>query len=113
MPRTKINVYTDGWLKNPSCTVLAVGGCGILVPQEAGEDLAALGSATTKFVHRGRWNEGTAMWSPLLGLWQTAARAELAALVMAMHIRIGIDNKAVVDRAGMLIEIAREIEMLP
>ena len=54
-----------------------------------------------------------AMWGPLKGMWQSSTRAELAALVIAMHIEvplhIGIDNKAVVDKATALIEKARQI----
>ena len=54
------------------------------------------------------------MWAPLRGNWQSSTRAELAALVLAMHINMplhmGIDNKTVVDKVRKLIDIASQIE---
>ena len=47
------------------------------------------------------------MWAHLRGSWHSSTRAELAALLLAIHIQeplhIGIDNKAVVDKATKMI----------
>ena len=54
------------------------------------------------------------MWGPLKGLWHSSTRAELAGLVMAAHtnrpLHIGIDNKAVVDKANLLKSKAEKLE---
>lgn len=59
------------------------------------------------------WNGCRAMWAPIYGVWHSSTRAELAVLVMATHtkspIHIGIDNKAVVEKAMRIIEIAKRI----
>ena len=53
------------------------------------------------------------MWALLVDQWHSSTRAELAGLVMAMQatvpIHVGIDNKAVVDKANMLITKAMEL----
>ena len=52
------------------------------------------------------------MWAPLLGLWQSAYRAELAALLLVSYhkspLHVGIDNKGVVDKACILIQKAKQ-----
>lgn len=102
------NMYTNGALKMSCDRDLAVGGCGIWIPNMQGLDDHEV---ATGFVYKQAWEGGSAYWSPLLGTWQAAARAELAALMLAstcqIPIHIGIDNKAVVDKAQQLIEIAR------
>ena len=66
-----------------------------------------------RFLSQEEWANGTAMWACMHGAWHSSHRAELSALVMAMHaeipITVAIDNKAVVDKARQLIEIARQL----
>ena len=54
------------------------------------------------------------MWAPLKRCCESSTRAELAALVLAMHMdvpmHIGIDNKPVVDKATELITIDKRAE---
>ena len=58
-----------------------------------------------------------AAWAPMKTHHNSSARVELAALVIAatanMPVRVGIDNKSVVDKATTLINIARNVEALP
>ena len=65
-----------------------------------------------EYLHMEQWEQGVAMWAPLCGNWHSSGRAELAALTMAAHlpwpVHLGIDNKAVVDKAQDLIRLAME-----
>ena len=105
-------MYTDGALKMPRHRDLSIGGCGIWFPDDQQDERGVSMDIALRFLHHEPWKGGHAFWAPLRGLWQTAARAELAALVLASHcakpIHIGIDNKGVVDKANMLLQIAQE-----
>ena len=66
---------------------------------------------TIQFLHYEQWEQGVAMFAPMPGPWHSSNSRELAGLIMAaqasLPIHVGIDNKAVVDKATQLIEIAR------
>ena len=67
-----------------------------------------------EFTEAEQWKGGVAMWAPLTGTWQSSTRAELAAMVLAMHmntpILVGIDNRTVVDKGNFLIKEAAKAE---
>ena len=62
----------------------------------------------------GRWQNGTAMWAPIAGPWQSSTRAELVGLVLGRCIRrpihVGIDNKTVVDKANAANMKAKKVQ---
>ena len=49
-----------------------------------------------------------------MGPWHSSARAELVAMILASHyphpVHIGLDNQAVVDKASLLVAMARDIQ---
>ena len=106
------NIFTDGAVKCPAYRNWAIGGCGIWAPDGLGA--VTLSECAEAFLHKERWEAGTAWWAPLLGPWHTSTRAELAGLSLAMSstqpINIGVDNKAVVDKANMLIDRAKQLD---
>lgn len=108
-----INVYSDGAVKLPASRGQTIGGFGIWWPDESGGGLERAGTAHNH-MHHEKWRHGTAMWACLHGPWHSSHRAELSALVVAMHaqraIHIGIDNKAVVDKARQLIQLGKKAE---
>ena len=85
----------------------AVGGYGIWWPGTDADTAKEQGrlERLRNYVIEEKWNDGLAMWGPLKGMWQSSTRAELAALVIAMHIEVqlhvGIDNRAVVEKKQM------------
>ena len=110
----QINVYSDGAVKSPSIRNFATSGFGIWWPKEddGGPSRARKMEEVAKYTLVEEWPGGTAMWSPLRGTWHSSTRAELAALLLALHIEeplhIGIDNKTLVDKANALIKKADE-----
>ena len=114
-----INIYTDGAIKCPTNPYSAIGGFGIWIPSagEQQQEVPHHKEEIRQYVKEEVWNGGTAMWAPLKGAWQSSTRAELAALVLALHIKeamhFGIDNKAVVDKSNQLIARAKQLQMQP
>ena len=124
-PPENINVYSDGAVKIPSCQQLAIGGFGIWWPnqgqheehqqqQQQPQQQPQQEEQQTQLMYSETWNGGKAEWAPMKSMWQSSTRAELAALVIAtsrnLAIHIGIDNAAVVNKARILIELARGFE---
>ena len=107
----ELNVFSDGGLDQPANQQFSVGGFGIWWPN-TGLSSEAITEDSHKYLHVQKWKEGIALWVPLIGLWFSTARTELAAAIMTacspIPAHIGIDNQSVVDKANKLILIARK-----
>ena len=108
-----INIYSDGSVKMPSSQMLALGGCGIWYPNEHADHRSYM-HTVADFVEVTKHAEGSLIAAPVVGTWNSSTRSERAALLLAMYINrplhVGIDNKAAVDKARLLIAKARKYQ---
>ena len=118
LPPSNVNIYADGGLTAPTKQHYGLPAAGIFArnrftsPDNAGNQ-EPLEAAEAQFPHAYRQLQDWCICMPIPGIINSSTRSEahglLAALCSAGPVHIGIDNKAVVDRAAQLITAATDL----
>jgi hypothetical protein len=114
-PPEKVNVYSDGSLKNPHCQMWALGGLGVWWPGRRVEEMP-LSWAEKEFAHQcigPAWldhqpQDGMMLIGALTGQRCSSTRTELAAGILAIHapgaVNQGTDSMAYTVRARNILD---------
>ena len=103
----KINVYSDGSVKNPHAAFWRTGGIGVHWPTRSLEYIP-LTATEKKFMRHRTDEQGYTAWNVYNDLQNSSTRTEIGAALMAMQpkteINVGIDNKATVNIGNTIIK---------